>query len=78
MQDGARLYGSNAKFGGNAICPGYNATKYEKRRGERIEKPRVESKRYYTPPSIESDFNRCMQVREDLPVNGKSHDRRTK
>ena len=28
------------KFGGNAICPGYNARKYEKRRGERIEQPR--------------------------------------
>ena len=34
---------------------------YEKRRGERIEKPRVESKRYYTPPSIESDFDCCKQ-----------------
>ena len=31
MQDGARLYGSNAKCGGNAICPGYNVMKYEGR-----------------------------------------------
>ena len=52
------------KFGGNAICPGYNVKEYEKRRGERIEKPRVESERYYTPPSIESDFDCCMQVRK--------------
>ena len=36
------------KCGGSAICPGYNARKYEKRRGERIERPRVESERYYT------------------------------
>src|ERR1700761_7272436 len=46
------------------LSPGYNAKEYEKRRGERIEKPRIESKRYYTPPSIESDFDHCMQVRK--------------
>ena len=45
------------KFGGNVICSGYNVRKYEKRRGETLEKPRVESKRYYTPPGKESDFN---------------------
>ena len=66
------------KCGGSAICPGYNARKYGKRRGERIEKPGVESKRCYTPPTIESDFDRCMQVREDSPVNGWTCERRTK
>src|ERR1700744_6440787 len=62
------------EFGVNAICPGYNARKYEKRRGERIEKPGVKSKKYYTPPSVESDFDRCMQVRDDSPVSSQTHE----
>jgi len=47
------------KFGGNAICPGYNARKYEKQeeRKERREKPMVKSERYYTQPSVQSDFD---------------------
>jgi len=45
------------KFGGNAICSGYSARKYEKRREERTEKPAVEQERYYTPPGEELDFN---------------------
>ena len=66
------------EFSVNAICPGYNARKYDKRRGERIKKQGVESERCYTPPSVESDFDRCMQVREDSPVNGRTRKRRTK
>lgn len=41
------------KFGVNAMCPGYNARKYERRKRA---KPTVESEGYYTPPSVESDF----------------------
>ena len=42
------------KFGVNVMCPGYNASKYERER--RGEKSRVESERYYTQPSEESDL----------------------
>jgi len=47
------------EFGVNAMCPGYNARKYEKQeeRKERREKPMVESERYYTQPSVQSDFD---------------------
>ena len=66
------------KFGGSAICPGYNARKYEKRRGERIEKPRVESERYYTSPSVQSVVVVASSVAKDSPVNDRMHERRTK
>ena len=47
------------EFGVNAMCPGYNARKYEKQeeRKERREKPMVKSERYYTQPSVQSDFD---------------------